>query len=551
MTVGAAGYNPVIRLSIDDCGWMVSHGRWSIDTRQSTAETPMNMPHQSAAHRLWRLPDLFARAGVRADRRAPIPDVQMSSLEDDSRSVARGSCFVAIRGICQDGHKFIKAAAEAGAVAVVVDREVATPAHIAVVRVADAREALSRLAAAYYGLRGDTGRRLPLIGVTGTNGKTTVAWLLRSILQAANCPTALLGTIEYDLIAERQPAELTTPGSLALCQHLATAREAGAVFGVLEVSSHALDQRRCDGLELAAGVFINLSGDHLDYHGSMEAYFGAKRRLFGLLDARSTAVVNLDDPMGKRLAGDLSVPVVSFGLHAPDVDVSAEVQAMTGSGSTVVLRGRSFEVAVSLSLIGRHNVMNALAAAATAKALGVGPGAIRAGLERVKGVPGRLQRVEPVGWPFAVIVDYAHTDAALENVLLALRPLTRDRLICVFGCGGDRDRSKRPRMAVAVGRTADIAYVTSDNPRTEAPRAIIDEILPGFGPRASCRVVVQVDRKTAIEAAIAEARAGDTVLIAGKGHEDYQIVGDKRLHFDDVEVAQACLDRAAVSEEVA
>lgn len=455
----------------------------------------MNKPKQFVADRDWILPELFTCAGVRTVKGSAVPNVTITSLADDSRCVRPGSCYVAIRGQGVDGHDFIETAVAAGAGAIVAERDGPGLEGTVRVLVDDTREAVAKLAAAYYGLRGGPVRSPRVIGITGTNGKTTAAWLIRSILSEAGHATALIGTIEYDLIAERLDAPLTTPGPLDLCRHLAAARDAGAACAVVEVSSHALDQRRCDGLLFAAGVFLNLSGDHLDYHGTMESYAKAKRRLFELLDVEAVAVVNRDDAMGRTLAKDLNVPVVSFGLNTPGADVRATIQAMNRRGSEFVLHGRSFETAVQLPLVGHHNVQNALAAAATAEAVGIAPDAIRAGLESVTNVPGRLQRVEPQGRPFSVLVDYAHTDGALDNALQALRPLTHERLICVFGCGGDRDRSKRPRMAAVVGRFADVAYVTSDNPRTEDPWRIIDEILPGFGSSPRCRVEVEADRR--------------------------------------------------------
>jgi UDP-N-acetylmuramyl-tripeptide synthetase len=497
------------------------------------------------------LPELFARAGVCAIGGGDIPSATITSLTDDSRSVRSGACFVAIRGVGRDGHDFVPSALTSGAAAIVVERDGPTPQGVAVVHVADTRVALAKLAAAFYGLRDDAGSPLCVVGVTGTNGKTTVAWLLRSILRAAGRSPAMLGTVEYDLLGERRPAPLTTPGSIELCRHLATARSAGATHAVLEVSSHALDQHRCDGLAFAAGVFTNLTGDHLDYHKTMDAYLAAKRRLFEMLDPSAVAVVNVDDPMGKSLVKSTRAPATTYGIESPTADVRASVRGMDRRGTHFVLHGRSMELPLHTPLIGRHNVLNALAAAATAEAIGVSAEAIRSGLEGVSGVPGRLQRAEPPGWPYSVFVDYAHTDDALANVLRTLRPLTTEELRCVFGCGGDRDRTKRPRMAATVGELADVAYVTSDNPRTEDPHAIIDEILRGFGPSVACRIVVDVDRKRAIESALAEAEAGDTVLIAGKGHETYQLVGDSVLPFDDVEVARKWMDAAALTEAVA
>jgi UDP-N-acetylmuramoyl-L-alanyl-D-glutamate--2,6-diaminopimelate ligase len=419
------------------------------------------------------------------------------------------------------------------------------------VRVGDTRGALAKLAAAFWGLRGDNQRRLCLIGITGTNGKTTVAWMLRSILRSAGERTALLGTVEYDLLSERRPAPLTTPGSLELCRLLSTACGAGATHGVMEVSSHALDQRRCDGLGFAAGVFTNLTGDHLDYHKTMEAYLTAKRRLFESLSREATAIINRDDPASHELMRATRARVVTYGLASIDTEVRAALLKMNRSTTEFVIQVADAEVAVRNSMIGRHNVLNALAAAATAHALGVSPAAIADGLRCMSEVPGRLQRAEPVDWPFSVFVDYAHTDDALRNVLTALRPLTAGRLICVFGCGGDRDRSKRPRMAAAVAEWADAAYVTSDNPRSEEPHAIIEEILPGFADRRRCTVVVETDRRRAIESALSDAHEGDTVLIAGKGHENYQIIGDRVLAFDDVDVARRWFAARERKREVA
>ncbi|UCE61257.1 MAG: UDP-N-acetylmuramoyl-L-alanyl-D-glutamate--2,6-diaminopimelate ligase [Phycisphaerales bacterium] len=511
----------------------------------------MKEPTRSAASPVWPLPDLLAHAGVEPLGETAPPRVSISSLTCDSREVHPGSCFVAVCGTESDGHRYVQAALEAGAVAIVADREKSLPASAAILRFHDTRETLAKLAAAYYGLRGDGAKPLRLVGITGTNGKTTVAWLLRSILRAAGHRPALLGTIEYDLLAQQCKAPLTTPGPVDLCRHLATARDAGADTAVLEVSSHALDQRRTDGLEFNVGVFTNLSGDHLDYHGTMDAYWQAKRRLFDALGADAVTVVNYDDPVGELMASNLAARVLSFATESPQADVTARVDRVDLSGSRFLLKGPSFELQTRCALVGRHNVMNVLAAAGAAHALGVTPEAILGAVESFEGVPGRLQRVEPEDCPFSVLVDYAHTDDALNHALRAVRPMTTGRLVCVFGCGGDRDRSKRPRMAAVVGKIADAAYVTSDNSRTEDPQEIIDDILPGFGSDFRCRVVVRVDRKEAIELALADARAGDTIVIAGKGHETYQLVGDKVLSFDDVTAARNCLRIAQIKEDVA
>ena len=567
----------------------------------------MNQVTTQATSREIDLAGLCARAGVSLVADQAVPGVKVSSLTDDSRRVGPGTCFVAVAGTETDGHRYVRSAVEAGAAVVIVEREVELPANACVLRVADTRLALARLAAVHYGLAPGGTRPMRLIGITGTNGKTTVAWMLRSILRAAERRCALLGTVEYDLITRRARAPLTTPGTLELCRLLAEAADAGASEAVLEVSSHALDQQRCAGLDFAAGVFTNLSGDHLDYHGTTERYFEAKRKLFEHLDETAQAVTNADDERGAAIVSDTRARVVRYGLSSltsASVDVTVRELDLSLGGSRFVLvfrqpltsgwhgpaktgrgeerdaashpdhgpaeldratptrsptspglpvRSEQFEhwgrseqeLAVNLPLVGEHNVMNALAAAATAWALKVPPEAIRAGLEQLTGVPGRLERVEPSGCSFSVFVDYAHTDDALAHVLAVLRGLTQGKLICVFGCGGNRDRSKRPRMAAAVGRLADLALVTSDNPRHEEPEAIIREILPGFEHATRCRVEVCVARREAIATALAQAQPGDTVLIAGKGHEDYQLIGDEVLPFDDREVARACLRKVA------
>lgn len=498
----------------------------------------------------WNFGELLRRAGV-----VPIggtyPDDPVSFITDDSRTCAPGGCFVAVRGANSDGHRFVNAAVSAGVTLLVVDQPVDVPSGVRVVRVDDTRTALARLSAAYHGFRGGAPVRMNLVGVTGTNGKTTVAWLLRAILHAAGRKTALLGTVEYDLAGLRVASPLTTPGAMALCEHLATARSRGATHAVMEVSSHALDQRRVDGLDFSAGVFTNLTGDHLDYHGTMESYFAAKRRLFEMLTPNAVAVVNADDPNCGALQTATNARFVAYSMESSRADWTASIVRMDRTGSQLRLVGNGRTRPLSTSMIGRHNVQNILAAAATADALGIDDSAIVEGLESCGGAPGRLQRAEPPSWPFSVFVDYAHTDDALRNVLGALRPLTSGRLICVFGCGGDRDRTKRPRMAAVAERLADVAWVTSDNPRTEKPEAIVEEIVAGFARGGGCRVEVEVDRRAAIRAALQEAAEGDTVLIAGKGHENYQIVGRETLPFDDVEEARRWMESAAVPMEAA
>lgn len=490
---------------------------------------------------------LLMRAGVSPpERSADFQDIFITSVTDDSRRVCEGSCFVAVSGAKSDGRLFVGDAVAGGAKLIVAERECSEGVRAMVVTVPDARRVLAKLAAALHGVDPSGPHALKLIGVTGTNGKTTVAWLLRCILESAGVRSALLGTVEYDLCGERMPALLTTPDPVTLASHLATAHRAGATHAVLEVSSHALDQRRCDGLAFDAAVFTNLSGDHLDYHGSIESYFAAKRRLFEGLGAGAVAAINMDDPRGAELCDSTQARVVRYGIESSSVHVRASEIRLHVDHSEFVLAGRDFERSVSVPLVGSHNVENILAAAAAAEAMGVDPDLIVQGLERISGVPGRLERVSPPGGPFSVLVDYAHTDDALANVLGALRRLTSGRLICVFGCGGDRDRTKRPRMAGVVEKYADLAIATSDNPRTEEPSAIIDEILAGFGDPPRCEVQVEPDRGRAIAEAISAAGEGDLVLIAGKGHEDYQEISGHRVPFDDRRVARACLAMPSV-----
>lgn len=500
----------------------------------------------------WSLQHLLTDAGVSARLASTAANTQVNHLASDSRRVRHDGLFVAIRGTQADGHDFIDEACRRGAVAVVAQRGVTTPPGVPLVLVDDSALALATLAATFHGLRGPTGRRPVLVGVTGTNGKTTTTYLVRAILKAAGHRAALLGTVEYDLLTERIPARWTTPPPIELCEFLTRSMQAGATHAVMEVSSHALDQRRCDGLEFDAAIFTNLTGEHLDYHKTRQRYAAAKARLFGLLSPTGTAVVNGDDPAAGELLQAHRSSVLRYGMEADRLDVSASVTSETVAGTRFVLQlafDRSpIQLAIDSELIGRHNVANMTAAAAATWSLGIDGEAIKVGLESVGVVPGRLQRVDPPGHAFPVFVDYAHTDDALHHSLSALRPLTQERLICVFGCGGDRDRSKRPRMARAVARIADVAVLTSDNPRWEDPIAIIEEARSGLTPSdvgATCQIHIEPDRRRGIDLAISMARAGDTVLVAGKGHEDYQEICGQRFFFDDRSVCAASLEGAA------
>lgn len=515
---------------------------------------------------------LVRQAGL-ADR-WPGVDPAITSVVEDSRKATPGACFVAVRGTKTDGHRFVANAVAAGAAAIVCEQPVDAPANVAVLQVASARGVAGRLTSALAGvdvlLREG---RLRLVGITGTNGKSTFCYLAQSILRAADCPTALLGTVQYDLLVRKIEAAMTTPPAVDLVGYLAEAARAGATHAVMEVSSHALDQGRCDGLQFAVGVFSNLTGDHLDYHGNMGEYLRAKKRLFDGLAPAAVAAVNRDDPASDPIVADCRAAIIRYGIdRTPDqaatsggspasaCEVSARLLEQTTAGTRfelIVQPGReagrnrlpaSTQVRDFFTpLIGSHNVQNCLAAISAGLGLGLPLETIVRGLAAVQYVPGRLQRVPaPAGRsnadPFAVFVDYAHTDDALVNVLSALKPFTRQgRLIVLFGCGGDRDRTKRPRMARAVAQWADRIILTSDNPRTEDPQAIINDALAGFAAGDMVRVQVEADRRKAIAAAIGMAGPGDIVLLAGKGHETYQQIGQEKFPFDDAAVAAECL----------
>jgi UDP-N-acetylmuramoyl-L-alanyl-D-glutamate--2,6-diaminopimelate ligase len=463
-------------------------------------------------------------------------------LTVDSRDAGPGSCFVALAGTRTDGHRYVQQAVDAGAV-VIVEMGRCEVRGEQVIEVANTHEAIAKLSATFFGIdRLQREGKLTLIGVTGTNGKTTVVSLITSILRAAGLKASSLGTIGLDVSAAATGAAtkvisgMTTPPPIELCAALASAARAGADCVAMEVSSHALDQRRTEGLRFDVGVFTNLTQDHLDYHGDMNGYATAKRRLFDGLNSCATAVVNADDPHAPFIIARCAAPIVAFSGKNEFADVWAANLHLGANGSTFDLHVEGRSVRVNSRLIGLHNVCNMLAAISTAHVLGVDCAAICEGIASIAGVPGRLERVE-CSAPCDIFVDYAHTPDALENVLRVLRDVTQGRLICVFGCGGDRDKSKRVPMGRAVATLADVGILTSDNPRHEDPHAIVADVLVGFNGGGSCQRIVQVDRRAAIYEAIALAEKNDTVLIAGKGHEDYQIIGDERFEFDDRQVA--------------
>jgi UDP-N-acetylmuramoyl-L-alanyl-D-glutamate--2,6-diaminopimelate ligase len=469
----------------------------------------------------------------------------ITAIAYDSRRVIPGSVFVALKGLKADGGAFAEQAVGRGAQAIVA--ESAKPGAISVpwIVVRDARLALALLADRFFN---HPSRRMPVVGVTGTNGKTTTSYLLCSILDAAGLRAGMLGTVAYRIAGEDREASRTTPEAPDVQQLLNEMLEHGSRSAVMEVSSHALSLKRVDGMRFAAGVFTNLTRDHLDFHEDMEAYFAAKRRLFEMLPAGAPAVINLDDPRGASLVEISSRPVTYAIAANGSADVTPGPIDMTLAGVRADVNTPQGVVHVRSKLVGRPNVANILAATATAISLGIPLEAIERGISNLPGVPGRFEVVSSEKDDVTVVVDYAHTDDALRNLLETARPLAAERLITVFGCGGDRDRSKRPLMGMIAARLSDVVVITSDNPRSEEPKRIIEEIERGIpaGTQASTRAPViesVVERADAIERAIAIASKGDVVLIAGKGHEKYQQIGDRVLPFDDGEVARAGLAR--------
>ena len=447
----------------------------------------------------------------------------------DSRTVQPGMLYVAVRGSQADGHRFVADAVRRGATAVVV--ETAQGAGVPEIVVRDGRRAALALGQAWYG---HPGRRLTLIGVTGTNGKTTTTGIIRHLFNGSHGAGSIgtLGAFDgHDESVDSTAGSLTTPGPIDLQATLAALVARGATHVAMETSSHSLDQGRLDGLTFAAGVFTNLTRDHLDYHGTMESYLAAKLKLSSLLANEAVEVVNLDDDAWRDLP--VRPPRVTFGLR-PAADVRATGVVLDAAGSRFRLEGRFGRAEASLPLLGDFNVSNGLAAAACALGLGRPLEEVVARLAVSPQVPGRMERVADA--PCIVLRDYAHTPDALERALATLRPLTSGRIIVVFGCGGDRDRGKRPIMGRIAAEGADLAIATSDNPRTEDPGAIIDDIEQGMGGVPHIRIV---DRLAAIHAALEEARPGDTVLLAGKGHETYQVLGTEKVPFDERAIVRA------------
>jgi len=470
-------------------------------------------------------------------------DREITGLRYDSRRVGPGNLFVAVGGSCFDGHSFIEQAVDKGAVAIVGEKPGLSKRATMIV-VPNSREALARLAATYYG---DPSRRLKVIGVTGTNGKSTTTFLVKHLLERANQSTGLIGTVRYEIGERVLPAQRTTPESLDLQELLSQCVEAGCRNVVLEVSSHALSQGRASEIAFDVGAFTNLTQDHLDFHHGMKDYFGAKARLFDSVrdnqKKERAAVINIDDPYGQQLVARFGrdLPMISYGMGAR-AQFRASNFKVEMNGTSYQLNAKEKSYLVRLPLIGRFNVYNSLAALAVAHAIGADVRTSVLALANAPQIPGRLEAI-PAKRQFHVFVDYAHTDDALLNVLRTCRDLHPNRLILVFGCGGNRDGTKRVLMGAVADQYADYAILTSDNPRKEDPEAIVRDIEAGFKRKNYEKIV---DRREAISRAIALAQPKDIVLIAGKGHEKYQEFGDHTIPFDDVEVAARALEEHPV-----
>ncbi|MBM3818134.1 MAG: UDP-N-acetylmuramoyl-L-alanyl-D-glutamate--2,6-diaminopimelate ligase [Acidimicrobiia bacterium] len=486
------------------------------------------------------------RPAVPAD--AAALDAQCTGVTHDSRRVGPGMVFVALRGLKADGAAFAPQALAAGAAAVIAETSPPAPAGSPWVVVGDARLALALLSAEFFR---HPSREMRVVGITGTNGKTTTSYLVSAIFEAAGVTCGLMGTVAYRIAGREFAATRTTPEAPDVQGLMRQMVTAGCGACVMEVSSHALALRRVEGMRFAAGVFTNLTRDHLDFHGDMEGYFSAKRRLFEMLPDEAPAAINVDDPRGATLM-ELARRPVSYAVNRA-ADVTPGPLSFSLNGLEFDARTPQGTVRVRSKLVGRPNVYNLLAAVGTTAALGVPLEAIERGLSQLPGVPGRFEVVSAATDDITVVVDYAHTDDALRNLLETARPLAQRRLITVFGAGGDRDRTKRPLMGMVAARLSDIVVITSDNPRSEDPARIIDEVRRGTDAetrQGGTEVIAIADRREAIAHAVSQAMAGDVVLVAGKGHEKYQEIGDRVLPFDDVAVAREALEARRLKSRV-
>ena len=490
------------------------------------------------------LADILVGTGAQAPESAA--ELEIRQVACDSRKVQPQALFFALHGARVDGNAFIRDAVSRGAAAIASEETPppGMPASVTWVQIREARKGLAIAAANFFGHPANT---LQLVAVTGTNGKTTTTSLVDSIVKASGAKTGLFGTIAYHTPMGDFPAPNTTPESVDLQGFLAQIRDAGGRYGVLEASSHALSMDRLWGCHFAAAVFTNLTREHMDYHKTFEEYFAAKRKLFEGTGAGApeVAVINADDEYGKRLTG-LAKKTVTYGLES-DAEITTKKFQLTFDGLAFSANTPNGKVQVTSSLVGRINVYNILAAIGAGQALGLAKEAIEAGIRNLESVSGRFQRID-LGQPFFVVVDYAHTDDALENLIRTARELNpRGRIITLFGCGGLKDRTKRPVMGEVTGRLSDLTILSSDNPRTEDPLKIISDVIVGLQKTAG-KYLIEPDREKAIGVAMDEARAGDIVLLAGKGHENYQILADRTLEFDDRDMARKALRERGYGE---
>jgi UDP-N-acetylmuramoyl-L-alanyl-D-glutamate--2,6-diaminopimelate ligase len=501
------------------------------------------------------LQDILRRAGQLESAPVAVPDGRVTAIGYDSRDLRPGAAFVALKGRHLDGSSFANEALARGAAAIVTDRPAPAGIDAPWFVVRDARKTLALLAAAFYNHPSDA---LRVVGITGTNGKTTTAFLVASIFEAAGIRCGILGTVSYRIGSEVREATRTTPEAPELQSLLREMADAGCGACAMEVSSHALALGRVEYTTFAAGVFTNLTRDHLDFHGDMDAYFQAKRHLFELLPASAPGLVNLDDPRGAAMAEATARPV-TYAINQ-SADIAPGPFESSQDGLKFEVRTPRGTLHIRSALVGRPNVYNILAAVGTATALGLPFDAIERGVASLASVPGRFEMISRAADGITVVVDYAHTDDALKHLLETARRLTLGRVITVFGCGGDRDRSKRPLMGAVAGRLSDLIVITSDNPRSEDPARIIEDVERGLTPdtkrrgpggsEGELRVLAIVDRQEAIETAIRLARPGDLVLLAGKGHEKVQIIGDRAVPFDDAAIGREALARRRTNSGV-
>jgi UDP-N-acetylmuramoyl-L-alanyl-D-glutamate--2,6-diaminopimelate ligase len=489
------------------------------------------------------LKELIKRSNIYPESKLLV-DFPVKGISCDSRKTSPDFVFVAVKGAKDDGSKFIAEAIKNGARAIVLKSQSHLPPqqpgkvarseeNVVFMEVEDDRKALAQLASTFYG---NPSEKLRTVGVTGTNGKTTITYLIEAILRNCGQVPGVIGTVNYRFQDKVFPSLNTTPGPLELQSMLADMLSSGVTYSVMEVSSHALDQGRIALINFSAAIFTNLTQDHLDYHKNLEEYFSAKSKLFCGLSDSAFSIINSDDPYGLKLKKLSRGVVITYGIDN-DCEVKAADLRMDLSSSVFLLQSKSWKGQIKTGLIGRHNVYNILAAFAWALAEGFDPDKVKAALEGFSYVPGRLERFSSRNG-FSVFVDYAHTEDALKNVLNALKAIKHNRIIVVFGCGGERDKTKRPKMGFVVSEMADYAIITNDNPRSEDPAQIIEDIKAGINKNNFC---VIPERMEAIRRSLSLAKSGDIVLVAGKGHEDYQVLKDKTLHFDDREVVRQCL----------